>query len=105
MFERVQGARAPAQPIQWLKDDATALDLSGATLTGFIWRAGVATPITGALTLLDPPAGIFRWDYSADDVAVAGYHAVEFVATWSVGLSPAITKRMEWTVAPRLAAG
>lgn len=104
MFERVQGARAPAQPIQWLKDDTTALDLTGATLSGVIWRAGAVTPITGALTLLEPETGIFRWDFSADDVAVVGYHAVEFVATWSVGPSPAITKWMQWYVAPRLTA-
>lgn len=102
MFTWVQGARKEPKVLQWMVG-ATPLNLTGATLSGTVRRNGVATAITGTLTVLDPATGVFRWEFSEDDVAVAGDHRVEFVATYASGPSPAVTDTIDWRVTPRLA--
>ena len=60
----VQHARKRAQTITWKDEDDAAIDLTGATITGIIERAGVQTAITGALALAacsanrEPPRSI-----------------------------------------------
>lgn len=67
----VQGGRLPAQLITWQHQDNTVEDLTGATLTGkiLLQRQQAAQSITGTLTVTDATNGVFRWSYSADDVA------------------------------------
>ena len=94
----VQGGRHPSQIITWQREDNTVEDLTGATLTGkiLLQRQQAAQSITGTLTVTNAPNGVFRWDYSAGDVALAGSHRVQFVATF--GSVPAKTFIAEWVV-------
>ena len=68
----IQYARKRTQTITWKDDDGAAIDLTGATITGIIERAGVQTAITGTLSLVTAASGIFSWAFSAADVAQAG---------------------------------
>lgn len=95
----VQHARKRAQTITWKDEDDAAIDLTGATITGIIERAGVQTAITGALALVTAASGIFSWTYSAADVAQAGAFFVQFRAKYSDSLSE-ISYRTKWTVLP-----
>ncbi len=94
----VQGGRLPAQLITWQHQDNTVEDFTGATLTGkiLLQRQQAAQSITGTLTVTDATNGVFRWSYSADDVAYAGTHRVQFTATFT-GV-PAKTFITEWVV-------
>ena len=96
----VQGARRPAQAITWKREDGSAEDLTGATLTGHIRNraTGTTRAIAGPLTVTDGTAGVFRWDYAAADVAEAGRFDVQFVAAFTAGLSPARTFVAQWEV-------
>lgn len=95
----LQHARKRSQRITWQDEDEAAIDLTGATLTGIIERAGVQTAITGTLALVTAAAGIFSWTYSEADVAQAGSFFVQFRAKYSDGLSE-ISHRTRWTVLP-----
>ena len=100
----VQGGRRPSPVITWYQEDSTPVNpkpenLTGATLTGFIRRGrgeSTTVAITGTLTVLDGPKGIFRWDLSAEDVSQAGVFSVQFVATFD-GV-PAKTFAERWQV-------
>ena len=97
---RVEGGVRPAQALTWKREDGSAEDLTGATLTGVIRNraTGETRAIAGALTVADGPAGAFRWDYAAADVAEAGRFDVQFTAAFTAGLSPARTFVEQWTV-------
>lgn len=107
LVHAIQGSRRPSQMITWLRDDEneTAEDLTGATLSGIIQREGETTgvAITGTLSVTDGEAGEFRWDYSTDDVAVAGMHRVQFSAAFGDNPTPAKTMVSAWMVKASLA--
>lgn len=95
----VQHARKRSQTITWKDDDGNAINLTGATITGIIERAGVQTSITGTLSITSASAGIFTWTYSAADVAQAGSYFVQFRAKYADSLSE-ISYRTQWRVFP-----
>lgn len=82
----IQGALTPAQVITWTSEDGTALNLTGATITGrmrsLLSRSSRA--ITGTLAIVTAASGIFSWTPSAADVADADFFEVTFTATYSV---------------------
>lgn len=83
LAKAVQGGRQTPQQITWSRSDGTAVNLTGATLSGVIQPLnGDSRAITGTLTLTTAASGIFTWAYSAADVADAGYHLVQFTATF-----------------------
>ena len=98
--DRVQGGLRPAQSITWQREDGTAEDLTGATITGYIRNRSTGTEraIAGTLSVTDGPAGTFRWDFAAADVADAGSFDVQFTATFSAGATPARTFISRWKV-------
>ena len=97
---RVEGGVRPAQALTWKREDGSAEDLTGATLTGFIRNrsTGTTRAIAGPLTVTDGAAGAFRWDYAAADVVEAGRFDVQFTAAFAAGLTPARTFVEQWTV-------
>ncbi len=101
---RVQGGLRPSLLITWTREDGTAEDLTGATLTGSIRDRATQTTraIAGALTVTDGPAGVFRWDLAAGDVAAAGSFDVQFSAAFVAGQTPARTFVERWTVSEAL---
>lgn len=96
----VQHARKRAQTITWTDEDGTAINLTGATITGIIDRGGVQTAITGTLALVTAASGIFSWTYSAADVAQAGSFHVQFRAKYSSDTLSEISYRTQWRVLP-----
>lgn len=100
----VQGGTRPSVEITWYREDSTDPEpLTDATITGFIKRTDEdAVAIAGDIVVTDGPNGVFRWDLHADDVAVAGTHYVQFVATFPSGQSPAKTFSTKWVVSESL---
>lgn len=100
----VQGGLRPSQALLWLRDDGSAENLTGATLTGKLSNRDTqqTRPIAGSLTVLDGPAGSFLWSYAAADVAEAGEFDVQFDAAFAQGPSPARSFITRWTVAKAL---
>ena len=96
----VQHARKRLQTITWKDDDGSAIDLTGATITGIIERAGVQTTITGTFALVTAANGIFSWTFSAADVAQAGTFFVQFRAKYSSDNKSEISYRTQWRVLP-----
>ena len=80
----VQGARHTAQRITWQDADGDPLNLTGATLSGrrLDLATGTAAALDGTLVIVDAEAGVFTWDYGANDVAVGGVFNVQFTATF-----------------------
>jgi hypothetical protein len=105
LADAVAGAIRPAQVITWTRADDTAEDLTGATLTGFIrnHETDVTRAIAGTLAVTTAASGIFTWTYVAADVADAGLHDVQIVATFASGLTPAKTFTGQWRVRAALA--
>lgn len=96
----VQFAQRPSLLITWYREGTTVVeDLTGATITGLI-RAGdgTVTAITATLTIIDATGGVFRWDFSAADVATSGRLEVQFTGTYASGQTPAKTFRADWYV-------
>lgn len=101
----IQNAKRPSQVITWTRDDGTAEDLSGATITGFIKNsAGTVRAIDGTLTLTTPASGIFTWAYGDNDVATAGEFTVQFNAAFGSAPTPAKTIAASWYVYPAFSA-
>lgn len=78
-----EGSTTPIT-LTWYQEDNTAQDLTGATITARLERAGetVRDVPTGEFTIVTPASGVFRWDLTADDVNEPGRHRVQFVATF-----------------------
>lgn len=95
----VQHSRKRSLTITWQDDGGTAINLTGATITGIIDRGGVQTAITGTLALVTAASGIFSWTFSAADVAQAGGFHVQFRAKYSDSL-PEVCYRTQWRVLP-----
>lgn len=95
----VKGARHTGQQITWLRQDDTAVNLTGTTLTGRLRdrKTGVARAIDGTLTLVTPASGIFNWVYGALDVGTAGMFDVQVTATYADTLKE-ISFLSEWWV-------
>lgn len=94
----IQGARNTPQRITWRDGDGDPQNLTGATLTGRILnrQTGQATAIDGVLTPTDPTAGVFVWQYGANDVATPGDYEVQFVATYGALNDKTLVER--WVV-------
>lgn len=80
----IEGARHTAQQVTWTYDDGTAVDLTGATITGYKRdrRIGEVTALDGTLQAADAANGVFLWTYGENDVAEPGIYSVQFVATF-----------------------
>jgi hypothetical protein len=95
----VQGARRPSPLITFYREGSTTPEpLTGATITGTLTRGGTTTAITGACTVTDGAGGIFRYDPSAADVAVAGAFRIQFTAAFPSGQTPARTFWLDWHI-------
>lgn len=98
----VQFARRPSMLVTWYREGTTVVeDLTGSTITGLIAPHTAPSPavaITGTLTITSAVGDVFRWDFSAADVAVAGNFDVQFTATYSSGQTPAKTFRATWYI-------
>jgi len=79
----VEAARHTVQTITWTDDDGTAVNLTGATLTGKIRQDGTTRSVDGTLALVTAASGIFSWTYGALDVGTVGAAAVQFIATFA----------------------
>ncbi len=100
----IQGALRPSLLISWMETGTnTPIDLTGATLTGFMQCGNTTVAIAGVLTVTDAPGGVFRWDLAAADVAETGRFQVQFVATYASNPTPAKTFVMGWLVERALA--
>ena len=101
----VAGATRPSQVITWTRDDGTAEDLTGATITGKIRSLadGTTRDIAGTLSVTDAAAGEFTWAYAAADVATPGRFQVQFTAAFGTGATPARTDATNWEVKRALA--
>ena len=87
LADAVEGARYVAQQITWSDSDGNAVDLTGATLTGYIKPNGGSTrAIDGTLSLVTAASGIFSWAYGSTDVGTTGHFLVQFIATYGGGL-------------------
>jgi hypothetical protein len=98
----IQGALRPSLQLIWRRNGGTSVeDLTGSVLSGIIRDryADVVTDIVGPLVLVDGPSGLFRWDFDLADVVNDGDYLVEFMATWTIGKSPAKTFAANWTIA------
>ena len=94
----IAGALRPSQVITWTRDDGTAEDLTGATITGTLKPSGgVVRAIAGTLTVTTAASGIFTWAYAAADV-VAGMYEVQFNAAFAATPTPARTYITSWLV-------
>ena len=97
-----QGARRPSMLISWTREDDnnTPEDLTDATITAKILRQGenVAVESDGIFIVTDGENGVFRWDFSEDDVAIAGSHIVQFTAEFGDNPSPARDFSSKWVV-------
>jgi hypothetical protein len=103
LADAVKGGRWPAQQITWEPEGGGVANLSGATLTGKIRdSAGTTRAVAGTITVTNGPAGVFTWQYAAEDVAAAGLFDVQFTATWPDGLTPGKTFIASWTIAESL---
>ncbi len=96
----IKGAKRPSQAVTWGREGGGVEDLTGATLTGWLRNraSGETRAIAGALAVTDGPAGAFRWDYHANDVAEAGAFDVQFNAAFASGVTPARTFVTRWDV-------
>ena len=96
----VQGARRPAQVITWTDADGTAVNLTGATITGIIRNraTGAARAVDGTLTVTTPAAGVFTWAYGTTDVGTAGLFDVQFNAAFGSAPTPARNITASWIV-------
>lgn len=99
LADAVAGALRPSQVITWTRDDGTAENLTGATITGSLTPidTGVARAIAGTLTLTTPADGVFTWAYAAADV-VEGVYDVQFNASFASSPTPARTYKARWKV-------
>lgn len=103
----VAGATRPSLLITWYeKGTTTPLDLTDATITAL--RLNSATndvvAMTGTFTVTDAANGVFRWDFSAADVATVGTYFVQFTAIFGSDPTTARTFKESWSVADALMA-
>ena len=85
LIDGIQNSTYRGQTITAQDKDGTAIDLSGATITGF--KRNVETEVTvaidGTLALVDAPNGQFSWNYGTVDVGTAGSFVVQFIFTYA----------------------
>lgn len=100
LVDAVQDGLRPSQRLTWVDASGVAVDLTGATLSGIIRSraTGSARVIAGTLSITDATGGVFTWEYDAADVVDAGLFDVQFVASYSSGLTPAKTFVSVWAV-------
>ena len=102
LADAVDGATRPSQTITWTRDDGTAEDLTGATITGTLKpRGGTARAVAGDLSVSDAESGVFVWTYDDADV-VEGLYEVQFQAAFGSDPTPAKTFVARWYVSESL---
>lgn len=81
----IQGATHTGLRITFLDENASAYDLTGATMSARIKNisTGGATAATGTFSLVTASSGIFTYIPSTADVATAGVYKIQFIATYS----------------------
>lgn len=93
------GSVRPGMIITWINGDQTAVDLTGATITGKLYSqtSGLTRNIAGTFQILAPTQGMFIWNFHADDV-VRGEYRAQFTATFST--APLVQKSFitNWSV-------
>jgi hypothetical protein len=96
----VKGSKRPSQTITWALEGGGVLDITGATITATIVNreTGVSRTSDGTFSVTSGPAGLFRWDYGAADVAEAGSHMVKFTAAFGSNPTPAQTPFEHWFI-------
>lgn len=100
LADAIYGAKRPSQQITWTREDGTAEDLTGATLTGYIrsHQTGTVRAIDGTLSVTTAASGIFTWAYGTNDVGEVGGFEVQFNAAFGSAPTPAKTIVTEWRV-------
>lgn len=82
----VYGANHPTYTITWLDESNTAVNLTGATITGRIKHniTGSAAALTGAFALVTAASGIFSYTPSSADTSrdASKHYVVQFIATF-----------------------
>lgn len=82
----VYGANHPTYTITWLDESNTAVNLTGATITGRIKHniTGSAAALTGTLSLVTAASGIFSYTPSAADTTrdASKHYSLQFIATF-----------------------
>lgn len=78
-------AQRTVYTLTWQTDDGTAVNLTGATVTGRIQPIGGSSrAITGTITVTTAASGIFTWEPSSADLGTAASaNHVQFYATAS----------------------
>ena len=97
----VQHARKRAQTITWKDEDDAAIDLTGATITGIIERAGVQTAITARSRSSPRPAASFPGPTAPPMSPRPARSSSSSGAGYSDSLSE-ISYRTKWTVLPSI---
>lgn len=82
------GATHMILQLTWLDDQKIAIDLTNAMITmrykGDVYSGadGLSHPGTGAAIIITALAGIFTYQPSAADLAIAGIYQWQFIATY-----------------------
>jgi len=100
LTDAIQGAKRPGQLITWYDQGGNVFPLTNATITARIRFNGSASASDsdGMFTVTDAANGVFRWDYSTNDVAIAGGHDVQFTAVFGGSPTPARTNPTGWYI-------
>lgn len=82
----VYGANHPTYTITWTDEAGTAVNLTGATITGRIKNTltGSAAALTGTLALVTAASGIFSYIPSSTDTSrdASKHYVLQFIATF-----------------------
>lgn len=85
IIEMMQYSTKTTYSLTWERRDGSAVDITGATLTGFIRRGSVVSKITGTLAVVTGTAGALSWAPSVADVTQAGHFFCLLRAKYSDG--------------------
>lgn len=98
-----EGSLRPSIVLTWIDTNGNPVDLTGAVITAKIYNYADASTVTssGTFNILIPASGIFEWQLHAND-AIMGNYKVQFIATFSSGLSPLKSQLQEWVVSSSL---
>lgn len=68
-------------------DDATAIDLTGATVSLTMWLDGASTPIVDsqACSVITPASGLIRYQWKSAETSTCGMFRLEFLITFTSG--------------------
>jgi hypothetical protein len=90
-YSIVQGARRPTLTATLIDATGTAINLTGAT--GVTFRGAQmdgTTVFSGSCTVTSAADGEVSYAWASADTAVPGLYRVEFVITWSTGITEVV---------------